>query len=79
MPKAKKAPSLSKFMQASPLTTAATLLLALSVVLNLGVLLFYVLLNHTSQFDTELYNYTRNKICVTDATDVAASYPTLCK
>ncbi len=78
MPKAKQT-AYSSFMNASPLKMGATILLVISILANLGTLLFYVLMHHTPHFDTELYNYTRHKICVTDATDMSASYPTLCK
>jgi hypothetical protein len=63
MPKAKSASKMSRFMTASPLSTGATLLVILSVLANLGMLLGYVLVNHTTEYDTGLYNYTHNKVC----------------
>lgn len=61
MPKAKaQTPALLK---ASPFKTAATILIALSFLANLGALLGYVMIQHTHHYDTGLYNYTERKVC----------------
>ncbi len=66
----KKKSGLSAFFTTSPLKTGASILLIVSVLLNLGVLVFIVLLKHTAKFDLALVHYTLNKTCQEDYQEV---------
>lgn len=63
---AKKKSNLTSFFTTSPLQTGAGILVIISVLLNVGTLLFVVLINHTTAFDHALAAYSQNKICYKD-------------
>ncbi len=64
----KKRANLSTFFTTSPLQTAFGILVILSALINLGALLFVVLLQNTASFDMALESYTMNKLCRADYT-----------
>lgn len=63
---AKRSSKLTSFFTTSPLQTAFGILLVLSLLVNLGVLFFVVLINHTTHFDNALEHFTATKICQRD-------------
>ncbi len=81
MPKSTKVQS--NFMTAGPLSTGATIAVVISLLLNLGALLAFVLVHHTANYDSDLYNYTHKKICVTDYATLSTAdqtfYTNFCK
>ncbi len=57
---------LSKFFTTSPLQTAFGILIIFSLLANIGLLLFAILLHFTSDFDLAMYRYSVRKACNQD-------------
>ena len=63
---AKRTKRLSNFFTTNPLQTGFGILVSLSFIINLGVLLFVILVARTPYYDLALQSQISNKICSTD-------------